>query len=140
MSAEIRAEGLRQFRNDLRQAGSHFPKEMQRANKRVAFDLIVPAAKQRAASRPHPRPGSKLIGTIRATATQTSAAVNMGGARTPWNFGQEWGSDRFAQFPSKNRSGYILYPTVKERREEIHEAYVDVLDDLSAQAFPKGRL
>lgn len=140
MSGQIRAEGLRELRSELRRVGPEMPRSLQRANKKVAADIVVPAAINKAQARPFPRPGSGLIGTIRATATQTSASVNMGGARRPYGFGHEFGAVTFRQFPPKQSGGYIIYPAIKEKSSEIYDAYVEVIDDLTKQAFPRGRL
>lgn len=140
MSVGIRAEGLKELRSELRRVGPEMPKQLQQANKHVATVVVVPDAKKNAASRPHPRAGSAVEASIRATATQKSASVAIGGARAPHGPGHEFGSTQFRQFPKPAGSGYIVYKAIEDKGEEIYEAYVEAFDDLTSRAFPKGRL
>jgi len=140
----IEAPDLREFRRDLKRAGDQFPKQLQQTNKHVVEKVVLPEAKRRGSQSRRNLAGgratigSKGVATIRALATQRSAAVAMGGARTPWVAGNEWGSGgKYRQFPRKNREGHILWPVVEELRDEIVEEYRDAVGDLAKIAFPK---
>lgn len=142
MSDVVKVQGLRELRKALKAAGDEMPKELRKTNKAVVERIIVPEAKRRGnASRTNlaggtARLGSKGVATIKAQASQRSAAVTMGGARAPWAGGSEWGSGgRYRQFPARSEGGYILYPTVKEKRPEIVEAYTDALEELTGRVF-----
>ncbi|MGE4338197.1 MAG: hypothetical protein AB7E55_19795 [Pigmentiphaga sp.] len=140
MSVGVRAEGLNDLRKELRRVGPEFPRALQQANKRVASVVVVPEAKRNAAARPHPRPGSAVANSIRATATQKSAKVAIGGARVPHGPGHEFGSRQYRQFPAPAKSGYIVYKAIEDKGEEIIEAYEVELDTLTSRAFPSGGL
>lgn len=141
-SVRVDVQGLREFRRELKKLDGRFPKELRAINKRAA-DMIVPPARRNAgASRPNQaggtaRGGSKLVGTVRALASQSRAHVAMGGARVPWARGTEWGSSgRYRQFPARSSDGYVLYPAVKEMLPAIRAAYGDMVDQLLREAFP----
>lgn len=147
MANDLRIDvaGLKDLRKELRRAG--LQKNLTKANKHVVNRVIVPEGKNRAA-RSFPniaggttRVGSRGINSIRGTATQTTAVVKAGGARVPWFGGVEWGSSgRYRQFPKKAEKGRILYPVIEDKRDEIIDAYWDVIDDVAKGPFPEGSL
>lgn len=135
MVDKIRVTGLKELRKGLKEADATFPKQLQRANKSIAAELVPEA---RAAMAGHsPRAGSRAIGTIRALASGTRAQIAGGSNGVPWYMGHEWGSIRFKQFPVKNPEGYALYPTIKANRARMIERYGEVLDELLRSAFPE---
>lgn len=135
MSIRLDVPGLREFRTELRRISKDLPREVREANKEAA-ELLVDPARAVARSRPHPRPGSALTATIRSTATQRSAALNIGNARRPYGHGQEFGSVKYKQFPAPNRRGYILGEAIRENIDDVVEVYGARLDELSRAAFP----
>jgi len=51
-----------------------------------------------------------------------------GGARAGELFpGTEWGSGSLAQFPSRNRDGHFLYPTLRAQGEELALDWFDLV-------------
>lgn len=141
INAAIRVEGLSDLRRELRALEGNFPRELQRANKRVAEEVIVPDARAAAEARTNPRAGRAVVNSIRATATQTRAQVAVGGARVPQALGHEFGSIRFKQFPAwrgaGKGAGYFLWPTIRARGQEIIETYETVIEELTQRAFPQ---
>ena len=134
MTEKIRVTGLKELRKGLKEADATFPKQLQKANKRIAEEL-VPEARSRMAGH-SPRAGSRAIGTIRALASGTRAQLAGGTAAVPWYGGHEWGSIRYRQFPAKNSDGYALYPAITANRERMVERYGEMLDELLRTAFP----
>lgn len=135
MVDKIRVTGLKELRKGLKEADATFPKQLQKANKGIAAEL-VPEARSRMAGH-SPSAGSRAAGTIRALASGTRAQLAGGSNSVPWYMGHEWGSNRFAQFPARNTGGNALYPTIKANRERMIERYGEMLDELLRSAFPE---
>lgn len=140
----IRVEGIKGLRRALREVDRTAPRELRKINKRVVEDIIIPPARERGsktrtnlAGRPT-RLGSRGVATIRPRVDQTRAAVQMGGPRAPHAFGHEWGAKRYRQFPPASKEGYILYPTIQERQDEILEAYAEAFEELIDRYLTEG--
>lgn len=140
--ASVNVTGLKELRKAVKEAGDELPKEMRQTNKNVAERIIEPAAKERGRqSRRNLAGGRAALGSvgvasIRTLATQKSATIAMGGGRVPWAGGSEWGSGgAYRQFPPKNPEGYILYPTVKDKRDEVIEAYLEEMERFTGRIF-----
>lgn len=138
----VRVEGLRELRRELRAIDRQLPQEVRRLNREVGQRIVLPEAQRRARQsrttvkgrRTHL--GGRGVATIRVTASQGRAQLVGGGARAPYYAGHEWGSrGAYPQFPIANRGGYILYPAVAAKREEIVEAYGDGLEALMRRVF-----
>ena len=134
--AEIEVVGLKELRAGLKKAGPQFPKELQKANKRAVNEVLVPEGRRLASARGYPRPGSAVVNSIRGTATQTSAAFNVGGARVPHAMGHNFGSTRYRQFPPKANPDYFMYRAIENRRKDFMQAYEDIIETVSKDAFP----
>lgn len=131
---KIHVVGLRELRKGLKAAEGRSPKELQRTNKAVA-EMLVPEARGRLAQ-VAPRAGSQAVGTIRALASTSRAYLAGGNAATPWYRGKEWGSIRYRQFPPANTGGYALYPTIEANNARVLARYVQMLEELTREAFP----
>ena len=144
-------EDLFKFRRELRNVGSGLEKELQKTNKRVVENIIVPVAKRNAAETRtsfagNPtRLGSRGENTVRALASQTRAQIAFGGARVPWAMGQQFGTatgrhhrtgTSITQFPRAKPGGYIIYPAIAETRDTFREEYADAVEELVKRAFP----
>lgn len=135
---------IRQLRKELRAVDAQ--KEMQKANKKVAEQVVVPEAKKRA-SKSYTnlaggvaRAGSRGVAAIRARATQTKAIVASGKASVPWMGGSDFGSSgRYRQFPPAKEGGRFLYPVIADKQQEIVDAYWDAIDDVIKNVFPRGK-
>lgn len=122
-------DGLAQLRRDLKAIEAQLPKELQRLNKRAA-ETVVPKAQAAYAARYQQRSGAGA-GSIRALATQTKAQVAMGSARAPYMVGQEFGSNRWHQFPPYNNGqGEFFYPAVRAAARDLPDTYANLLDEL----------
>lgn len=139
MADQFRIEAdptFKEFRRQLREVNNDLGKELQKANKRIATEVG-----KRARSKYERRyPGGRGRGarSIRGLATQTRAQVALGGKKTPYVVGQNFGSKRFPQFPPKRDPDHFLYETVGSMNDEIEDMYTDAVDDLTRQAFPEG--
>lgn len=145
INAGVQVSGLKELRRDLRRVDAALPQELRATNRRVGEQIVLPAARQRAGSTFRNvaggtfHAGAALAGTIRILSQQTAAQIAMGGARFPFAGGAEWGSTgknpRARQFPLRGSNrGFILFPVVRERQEEIRKAYAEALDGLLEQA------
>lgn len=133
----IVVEGLRELQKSLRAVSSDLPKELRKANKAAADD-VVPAAQRRAPSRT-----GKLRKSIVARAEQRGASVKGGGARVPYfgfiDFGNKigvgGGVGRHDSHPRPFiKRGRIIYPAVTEKRDEILDTYERALAGLIRSA------
>lgn len=126
----IRVEGLAELRRGLKDADVALPKALSEAHKKVAT-LVVAGAQPKATT----KHGKRARSRIAASGTQTGAAIRIVG---PTAFGDEFGADRYHQFKPHTRDGYAVYPTIRERRAEIEDMYLDaVYDSLTRRAFPE---
>ena len=136
----IRIEGLADLARELRQAGQDLPKRLRQANKE-AVGPIVPLAR-RLYDRRYTSGSGKSRRSIRALASQRRAQVAIGRRSLPHLMGQEFGSNKYPQFPrhrtAKGQAGYFLSPAIREKEGEIRDRYLDVIDDLARGAFPRG--
>lgn len=138
---KVEVVGLRDLQKALRQVDADFPKELRKANKAAAED-IVSAAKVMAFG--VGGVAGKASGSLRAVAEQRSASVKLGGARYPYALGAEFGALRYHQFkPWRGNQwsdgdgpGYFLHPSIRARREQILEEYGKAIDRLTGKAFP----
>src|SRR5690554_6593807 len=140
INAGVRVVGLKELRAALRQADRRLGKELALVNYRVAQEVVVPAAKRRAEQpnprqgRPAVRPGRKVVQSIRALRQQRAGVVALGSAAAPHAAGHEFGSIRYPQFPAwrgnQEEAGYFVWPTIREKRDEIITRYLELLDTL----------
>ncbi|MGE3858114.1 MAG: hypothetical protein AB7G21_14240 [Dehalococcoidia bacterium] len=87
---KLTVDGLRAFRRELRGIGPEFPKALQQENKKFAQE-VASSARDAYTALYKSRSG-RGAASIRGLATQTSAQVAMGTARTPYMLGQEFGA------------------------------------------------
>lgn len=133
---------LREFRAQLRALGGDWTKRLRKVNSNVAKQAS--AAIKSAYSAQFPRRSGAGASSIRAQAGQTDAAVAFGGSRAPYVVGQEFGSNRYAQFRpwtgrgpgGKGSRGRFAYPTLREMTPDIKEQHGKEIDDLFREAFP----
>ncbi len=132
----LKVQGLDEFRRELRRL-TGMGKELGRANRRVA-EMVASGARSKAESLGGVQ--AKSAPSIRALGAQARSQVALGGARYPFALGAEFGSIRYKQFPawrgSAQGAGYFLFPTIRESRDAIVDAYGEELDRLARRAFP----
>ncbi len=125
----VRVEGLKELRKAFRDVDKDLPKTIRAATKEIAEFLVAPA-KARATAVGGAT--SKMSPSIRAGGDQRSAFIRFGGRGYEMAGGGEFGSYRThgkdnptarggytTQFKYFNREGYAVYPTIRERSEEI---------------------
>jgi hypothetical protein len=145
--------GLNEFRRELKRLDDQgLTKELKDANFEAAQSIIKPAQSLAASLGPMQ---AKAAATMKASRAASKAAVNLGGASAPFAGGAEFGSGRetmryppgrpggvigWNQFlPWRGNggdAGYFLYPTIRDRIDELIEMYGDALERISAKAFP----
>lgn len=136
-SGAVRVEGLADFQRELRALDSKLPRQLGQANK-AAAEMVAVKARARAMSLGGV--AAKAAPSIKAAAEQRRSKINLGGARAPYALGAEFGGrgrPTTQQFqPHRGQSGYFLWPTVRDTREEFIEVYAKAIDQLMKSAFP----
>ena len=137
----VNVQGLREFRTAIRRVGPDMPKALQQENKAVAGEV---AGQARAAYvSVYTSRSGRGAGSIRGLATQTRAQVAIGGARTPYMLGLEFGSNRFPQFRpwsgpaprGRGSRGKFLYPALRAALPGLVQRYAQAIDKVAARAF-----
>lgn len=132
----LKLAGMAEFRAELRAIDKRLPKGIQKANKRAA-QLVTDRARTLLAATGGV--GPRAAGSIKALAGQAYAAVRLGGPAWPFAAGQNFGSQRFKQFPPPAHDGdYGLYKGIAATRDEVMERYDEFIDEGFAAAFPEG--
>lgn len=150
----IEVKGLREFRRELKAASADLPKEMRKAQKGIA-DEVADRAQGVAGGMGGIQ--AKAAGSIRGYATQTQASVGfpsggIAGAafwgtlrHTGW-----YAAARYAGGPPNNprwvgnswepgvagQGPYAINDALADFLPELDERYLDMIDDLTARAFP----
>ncbi len=125
MAFRVQVDGLREFQRDLRAAKAKMPAQMRQASMAVAR-LMADAAKAKGQSLGGVH--AKAAPSVRPSAGATFASLRAGGPAHPYFWGSEFGSVNYKQFPSYRKSGYYVYPTLKERGVEAGAVYAAALD------------
>jgi hypothetical protein len=150
----IFAEGLNEFRKDLRAAQSQTLKELSQTHKRIG-EIVADEAERRA-----PKRSGRLARSIKSSASQRDVRVRGGGREVPYFGVQEFGgsvpSRKDQSYPRRRikpyrgplgrsgpwwdeNHGYFLHPAARAKREEILEAYLEAMDELTERVFPERR-
>lgn len=144
MAAEVRIEGLVDFRRALKSLGGEYPKRIGQINKRAGESIAREAATRY--GRVFTSRTGRAQRAIKSRAQQRSAVVSSGspslfkganGWKVP--FGQEFGGEA-KKFGGSHTgtTGRFLYPSARDKTPEIVDAYLEELDDLAGEAFPRG--
>lgn len=125
-AGSVQILGLKELRRDLRTWSRKAPRLVSLAHKRLAKKV---AAQAKASASAQGSVAGKTAPSIRASGTQTSAAVLLGGPQAPYALGAEFGALQYPQFkPWRGNgpdAGYFLYPTIRKMQREIAETYED---------------
>lgn len=130
MTDAVKIEGLREFRQGLKDMNSDLPKAL-----RVAFnaaaDVVVSDAKPRVPART-----GRARGTVKAQSTQTRARVVGGGRRAPYYPWLDFGGKipRGPRRPYIGRTGRYIYNAFFRRRDEFTAGLSEALVDVARQA------
>jgi hypothetical protein len=135
---KVEIVGLAELRSALKAADSKAPKALQKANKAVAKRVADKV--QQKYSRRYRSVSGKGQRSIRALATATKAQVALGSTGVPYLVGQNFGSRRFRQFMTPATPDYFLFRTWEEERDHTMDTFVDMLDEVLSEAFPKGHI
>ena len=125
-TAAVKVEGLVEFQRALRAADKKLPRELGAGNKQVA-EIVAKEARKRAPNR-----SGRLAKSIKGAKQQRRAVVQAGSpSRVPYAAVQEFGWPARGIAPQP-----YLYPAIADTREEVEEAYGDMIDRLMRRAFP----
>ena len=132
-----RVIGLKEFVAELKAVAPEFARELSKVNREIA-QLVRDEAKSKAADlggvAAHVGP------SIRASGTQKSASVTLGGDDFPMAMGAEFGSIQYHQFKAWRGNGmdagYFVYPTIREHADDIERMIVDGFMRVAEHAFP----
>lgn len=134
-AASVRVTGLNELVRALKQVDSGLPKEMRGVSLSVA-QTVTEQARSRGFSLGSV--AAKAAPSLRASGRQAGAGVTVGGSAYPWALGAEFGGQgrpTTQQFqPHLGRTGYFVYPTIRDNQAEIEEAYADGVDALLRKA------
>lgn len=139
MADEIttRIDGLREFRNELKDVAAEMPRELRSGLKDIV-ELMAPKVRSAFESGGGVLP--KVAPSVKVLAQQTGASIRIGGTQYPFALGAEFGSAQFKQFQpwrgSGGDAGYALYPTVRAEREHLVDDVGDLMERLASKAFP----
>lgn len=144
MAEQIFVKGLDDFRKGLRKLGPEYQKKLGQANKRAA-QAVVDRAVALYGQRYTVRRG-RVIKTIKALAQARAAKVRLGSNSVPQALGQEFGSNRLAQFKpwsgpapgGVGSRGHFFYQAIREETPKLAETYLDLLDEVAKGAYPRG--
>lgn len=130
-SEAIRIEGIRELQAGLRAIDSELPKRLTAANLEAA-KMVAEKASSKASAGPG---AAKLVApSIKAAAEQRNAAIKLGGPKYPYAMGVEFGGrgrSTTQQFqPHLGHTGYYVYPTIRETREQFMEIHSKAIEEL----------
>lgn len=132
-----RVIGLKAFVAELKAVSPEFARELSAVNREIARlvrDEATSAASGQGGVAGHVAP------SIRASGTQRSASVTLGGDDYPMAMGAEFGSIRFHQFKAwrgnDTGAGYFVYPTIREHADDIEKMIMDGFTRVADHAFP----
>jgi len=136
--------GLKELRANLKALDPLLARELTARTKEIGRTIVLPEAQRRvgtsfvnAAGR-QTHFGHVLAGSLRILAQSKGGQLVMGGAKTPYAAGMAWGTTggnpKARQFPIRTGMGFVLYPSVATKQQEIRDAYGEMLADVLAQA------
>lgn len=147
----VRVKGLDELRRELKKLDdAGLIDELKDVNYQVAQSIVGPAqAKASSVGRMEARAAA----TLKASKAAKAARVNFGGAKAPFAGGAEFGAglnrprptargtvqgwNQFNPWRGNDGSaGYFLYPTIRERTDDIVEQYGDGIERITSKAFP----
>jgi hypothetical protein len=127
----VSVEGLTELRKALKAVSDQAPKELAAASKDVATFV---AADARGKAEGLGGVAAKVAPSVKGSGTARGGAVTLGGSSYPMAEGAEFGGrgrPTTQQFePHLGRTGYFVYPAIRENADEIEAKYVESLDHL----------
>jgi hypothetical protein len=154
-AAAIQITGLKELRSALRKASDEFPDKIKEMNFIIVDSVLLPEVKAEASSLVITTWNGKTfhlnqaaIDSFRALRQQKSAILAIGGAKTPYVAGDEFGSaggktakgGHTSQFGGWRGNGpgggYFVWPSIRAKIPEIQSKYMELLDAMLAGPFP----
>lgn len=138
----IQTTGLKELNDGLRFFENGVAKSVRPILK--AFAERVAGKVRQAYGRRYPTAQHVNAGGVRSAATNRSAQLILGGERAPFLLGQEFGSDKFRQFPAWSgntdgaANGYYFFPTLRRELPDMTGELAQMVDEYAAKAFPVG--
>lgn len=127
----VSVEGLAELRRALKAVSAAAPKELSAAGKDVAR-FVADDAQGKAAGLGGV--AAKVAPSIRAAAAGGGGAISLGGAAYPMAAGAEFGGQgrpTTQQFkPHLGRTGYFVYPSIRENSGRIEDEFRDAIHEL----------
>lgn len=130
-SEGVKVEGLAELRKALKAVSADAPKELTAASKEVATFV---AADARGLAQGLGGVAARVAPTVKGSGTTTGGAITLNGDAHPEALGAEFGGQgrpTTQQFrPHLGRTGYFVYPAIRQDADRIESTYVDLLDHL----------
>lgn len=124
----LRLSGLDEWQGAIRAMQSKMPKALTVAFNRGA-DVIVSAARPQV-----PRRTGRAAGTLKAKSTPAGVAIKAGGSDAPYFAWLDYGGRVGRKKKTKRRfirEGRYVWPTLREKRDEINDAVIAELRELA---------
>lgn len=123
---QIRIEGLKELRRELRRLDGNWPKSLRETN-REAAKVAVPSVQSLA-----PKRSGTLAGSVRALASQTRSQLAVGtNVRVPYAGPINFGWPGHGIEPQE-----FIYSGIEAANARIVDTYFNMVDDLTRRAFP----
>jgi HK97 gp10 family phage protein len=130
-AATIHVKGLKELQRALKKVDKNLPRELRKALN-AAADIVVDAAKPKVARRT-----GAAADSIKAGSTQRAGQIKVGGTKAPYypwlDFGGSVGRGKSVSRPYLKEGRYI-YPTLREKRDEVDAKVDEGLKRLAKQA------
>lgn len=94
-------------------------------------------------TRPTQHHWKQFVNSIQAGSTSTRPHVSVGSRTINWMLSFEFGSYRYRHHPwlgNGKNAGYFLFPTVRERREEVLDKMLGIVNRYYEQLYPDRSL
>ena len=131
------------MRKELRKLGREYRKEFDAAMRKVGRPIANQAKLNYRKLHPRRRGGKGSQRGIRSTFSGGAATVLLGSDKYHYLLGQEWGSNRYPQFPPSLPTGWggsqgnFFWPAIEEGRDQLYEDLLAAVDKANRRAFPE---
>ena len=132
-------KGLDYLRRDLRKLGKEYRSAFDKELKGAVAPIVRDAKLRYRKVYPRRRGGKGSQRGLRGSASGGNPRVILGGNRYRWVLGQEWGSNKYPQFPPPATGGTFFWPSVVEGAGDATDNILKAVDRANARAFPGVR-
>lgn len=147
-TTRVAVAGLADFQRDLRAVDAKLPRELAKGLKEAA-EPVAERARSLARAAGGAISHQPVVDSIKAAAEQRYAKIVWGGARAPMADGAIMGALQYRQFRGwvgndwevgvAGQGPYAVNDAVAQSEAELIESIGDLVERVSAQAFPSGR-